>query len=258
MVRRKKRRKSRGKAPNDFDFDIPSLEIPEIKIPIFETTKEKKVDPNRLSRIELISALVDSISSEELYRALIRLGRGKLAEEFKAELERINEKYEKIKAEIGGEKEFGLKSEFSRLIIDELVSKLKEVYKISYRAYNEIDFHKQLEPFLVGLSSAIESALSTFGLDVKVIREFELPSRERIDLMVLVGKFRVGIEVKYSLDETSKVQRLLGQIDEYAPYCDCMLIVIYNQTPSNILRKIKEKEKSIGKEIRIVTPVKVW
>ena len=257
-MRRKKRRKSRRSTSTDFGLDIPTVEIPEIKIPTFEMTKERKIDPNKLSRIELISALVDSISSEELYRALIRLGRGKLAEEFKAELERINEKYRKIKAEIEGKKEFGLKSEFSRLIIDELVSKLKEVYKVSYDAYDEIDFHKQLEPFLIGLTSAIESALSTFGLDVKVIREFELPSHERIDLMVLVGKFKVGIEVKYSLDETSKVQRLLGQIDEYAPYCDAMLIVIYKQTPSNILRKIKEKEKSIGKEIRIVTPTKVW
>ena len=170
----------------------------------------------------------------------------------------MNEKYEKIKAKMKGEKEFGIKSEFSRLIIDELVSKLREVYKVSYQAYDEIGFHKQLEPFLIGLTSAIKSALSTFGLDVKVTREFKLPSRERIDLMVLVGNFRVGIEVKYSLDETSKVQRLLGQIDEYSRYCDAMLIVIYKQTPSNILRKIKEKEKSIGKEIRIVTPTKIW
>ena len=77
MVKSKKGRRSRRKTSDEFGFDIPAFEIPEIKIPTFEATREKKVDPNKLSRIELISKLVDSISSEELYRALIRLGRGR-------------------------------------------------------------------------------------------------------------------------------------------------------------------------------------
>ena len=105
----------------------------------------------------------------------------------------------------------------------------------------------------------VKRELERLGLNVKIKREFKLPHfKRRIDLMITIGGLRIGIEVKYSLREVGVLQRLLGQIDEYAPYCDTLIVAVYKDVPSHVLQEIKNKEKMVGKPIRVVTPTKVW
>ena len=128
---------------------------------------------------------------------------------------------------------------------------------MSYKPRDEIDFHKQIEPFLNGMVSVMETSLTKFGWKVNISREYKLPSNERIDLLISIEGVKIGIEVKYDLKGTAKLQRLLGQIDRYIPYLDLILVVSYHPLSANAINAIKEKEAEKGKTIRIITPNKI-
>ncbi|RLG22224.1 hypothetical protein DRN72_02620 [Methanosarcinales archaeon] len=72
--------------------------------------------------------------------------------------------------------------------------------------------------------------------------------------MISTNKCRVGIEVKFSINESSHRKRLLGQIDEYLKHCDALIVVIYKPVDKEIVRIIEEKEKEKGKIIRVLAP----
>ncbi|MEM5791034.1 MAG: hypothetical protein QXP77_03235 [Candidatus Aenigmatarchaeota archaeon] len=221
----------------NFEFDIPNIEIPEIEIPF----EEEKIPSSKMSKPKLIEILSEKLTSEEIYRALIRLGKHKIAEEFMNEVNLINKRYKELLGRIeGGSEE--LENKIITNIIEEIISKLKRLYTLSFKPTNEIEFHKQIEPFLKGLASALESSLSKFGLIITITREYKLPSNERIDLIISVGQIKIGIEVKYSLEETSQVQRLLGQIDEYINYVDALIILSYSPLNSKTLQILKRKK----------------
>ena len=269
MVRkRRKRRKSKRKTyTNDFGFDIeiprveiPKVELPKIEYPSFEVPERKPINPNKLSKIQLVSILSRSVSSNQLYNALIKLGRHRLAEEFKSELDRINEKYKRMKAEVEGVSgEEMLSNKILQMVVDEIIRKLKGIYSLSTKPLWEKEFQIQLEAFLSGAIQSLKSDIEKLGVGVNIKREFKLPqAHRRIDLMIIVGGMRIGIEMKYSLDEAGKIQRLLGQIDEYSPFCDVLIVAVYKDVYPNVLREIKEKEKAVGKPIKIITPGKIW
>ena len=268
--KRKSKRSKRRKRSDVLGFgsgvdipqiDIPKIEIPQVEIPTLEVSERKPINPNKLSKIQLVSILTRYISSNQLYSALIKLGRHKLAEEFKAELDRINEEYRRTKAEVDGVTEDETFSgKLLQMIVDEVIKELKEIYiTLSTKPLYEKEFQIQLEAFLTGALKSIEKEMKRLGLHVTIKPEFRLPHfQRRIDLMIMVGGFRVGIEMKYSLENAGYVQRLLGQIDEYAPYCDTLIVAVYKDVPSYVLKEIKNKEKTTGKPIRIVTPTRVW
>lgn len=270
MVRRKrKQRKSsrRKRYTNDFGFgidlpriEIPKVEIPKIGYPSFEVPERKPINPNKLSKIQLVSILTKSVSSNQLYSALVKLGRHRLAEELKSELERINEKYRRMKAEVEGvSEEEALSHKILQMVVDEIIKKLKGIYTLSTKPLVEKEFQIQLEAFLGGAIRSLKSDIEKLGVRVDIKREFKLSQvHRRIDLMITVGGMRIGIEMKHSLDEAGEIQRLLGQIDEYSPFCDVLMVAVYKDVRPNVLREIKEKEKMVGKPIRIITPRKVW
>lgn len=272
MVKRRKksRRRTKRKRRNDvwgFDYgidipqiEVPKVEIPRIEVPTLEIPERKPINPNKLSKIQLVSILARSISSNQLYSALIKLGRHRLAEEFKAELDRINEEYRRMKAEVEGIKDSETFSErILQMAVNEVIKKLKGIYNLSTKPLYEEEFQIQLEAFLAGAIESLKNEIKKLGLPFDIKREFRLPHLgRRIDLMIRIGGMRIGIEMKYSLDDAGKVQRLLGQIDEYAPYCDTLIIAVYKDVPSYVLREIKNKENVIDKPIRIITPRKVW
>lgn len=259
---RKKARKTRSSRKEDIfglDFDIPKIEIPEIEIPSldFGPPEQKKINPNKIPKVKLIGILSRQLSTNQIYQALIRLGKHRLADEFLNEIEDINRKYDKMLMGIDGKKEETIGGDLD-VVVDEIISHMRRLYSMSFKPRDEIDFHKQIEPFLNGLVPLLmETSLTKFGGKADVNREYKLPSNERIDLLVSVGGAKIGIEVKYHLKETSKLQRLLGQIDRYIPYLDSLIVISYYPLSSNTINAIKNKEVEKGKPIRIVTPNKV-
>ena len=173
------------------------------------------------------------------------------------EIELVNREYDRKLLKIEGKIEESFEEKILSVVVDEIISHMRGLYSISFKPKDEIDFHKQIEPFIKGVVSVLETSLIKFGWKVNVTREYKFPSNERIDLLISIEGARIGIEVKYDLKETSKLQRLLGQIDRYIPYVDLLIIVSYHPLNTNAVSAIKNKEIEKGKMIRIVTPNKV-
>jgi len=89
---------------------------------------------------------------------------------------------------------------------------MRGLYSISFKPKDEIDFHKQIEPFIKGVVSVLETSLIKFGWKVNVTREYKFPSNERIDLLISIEGARIGIEVKYDLKETSNFRDYWGRL----------------------------------------------
>ena len=231
------------------DFGIPSLDL--------GLDEQKKIDPNKIPKVKLVEILSRRLATNQVYQSFIRLGKHRLAENFLSEIDFVNKKYDRILLEIEGKKEETIGDKIFGVVVDEIISHMRRLYSMSFKPRDEIDFHKQIEPFLNGLVSVMETSLTKFGWNANVNREYKLPSNERIDLMISIGGTRIGMEVKYDLKETSKLQRLLGQIDRYLPYVDLLIIISYYPLNANVISAIKNKEIEKGKPIRIVTPNKV-
>jgi len=215
------------------------------------TTKRKTTTRKKLNKLELIDFLSKELTVDEVYDALIMLGKDKLAEEFKNEVEMINREYNRLLAELRGEK--SEEEEILEKIVNKITDYLKKIYELDIKAEREVDFHKHLESFLAGAITALKEILKKFGIEANVEREYKLPSGERVDLMVTFGNIKIGIEVKMSLSETSIVQRLQGQIDDYIEYCDALIIVSYEPIKRwEFAKRIKQKAEEKGKIIKIV------
>lgn len=259
---RSSRREEDGVHPQNIfglDIDMSKIEIPEIEIPSldFGPPEQKKIDPNKIPKVKLVGILSRQLSTNQIYQVLIRLGKYRLADEFLNEIEFVNKKYDKMLMKIEGKVEESVGDKILGVVVDEIINHMRRLYSVSFKPKNEIDFHKQIEPFLNGVVSVLETSLIKFGWKVSVGREYKLPSNERIDLLISVGGAKIGIEVKYDLKETSKLQRLLGQIDRYIPYLDLLIVISYYPLNSNAINTIKNKEIEKGKPIRIVTPNKI-
>ncbi len=247
-------KKKRNKEANDLDLDISQIIPSSIDLGF---SGQKRININKIPKVELVGILSKKLSENQIYQALIRLGKYKLAENFTSEIEFVNRRYDKILMELDGKAEENAEDKILKVIVEEIMNHMKRLYSMSFKPKNEIEFHKQIEPFLKGLISVIEDSLIKFGWKFKVYREYKLPSNERIDLMISIGNMKIGIEVKYDLKETSKLQRLLGQIDRYIPYTNMLIIISYNPINARAIKSIKNKETEKGRTIRIVTPNEV-
>ena len=69
---------------------------------------------------------------------------------------------------------------------------------------------------------------------------------KRLDLVVVVGGYKIGIETKYDLTQSGHVQRLLGQVDVYSEFVDALFIVQYHpiEDKETIRQLIQKKSKS--------------
>ncbi len=254
-----KRRKSGFNDPfslgiEPLEIEFPKLEMPSLELPSME---RKRIDPNKLSKPQLIALLSKELSVTEVYRALIFVKKHSLAENFRIEAERINQKYDRKIAEIEGRlEEFDLQHKILHQIIDEILSYLKAIYKENFNTHNE--FQNHLKSFLIWLSEVIERQLSKLPISgINVKKEFQVSEKDRLDLLVRIGNWRIGIEVKYDLSNQGEAKRLLGQIDTYLPYCDAFILASYKEIPSWLVNQIKVKEQEKGKMIKILAPNKV-
>jgi len=252
--RRTTRKSRRREDIFGLDFEMPKIDAPPLD---FGLDEQKKMNLNKISKVKLVEILSRQLSTNQIYQSLIRLGKHRLADEFLNEIEFVNKKYDKILMEIDGKVEKAVGDKILGVVVDEIITYMRRLYSISFKPKDEIDFHKQIEPFLNGLVSVLEGSLTKFGWKVNINREYKLPSNERIDLLISIGGAKIGIEVKYDLKETSKLQRLLGQIDRYIPYLDLLIVISYYPLNSNTINTIKNKEIEKGKPIRVITPNKI-
>jgi len=253
----KKKKERRENDIFSLDFDISEVETPKIDIPSLYLDfgqEQEKIDPNKIPKTKLIEILSRQLSINQIYHSIIRAGKHRLADDFLSEIEFVNKKYDKMLFEIEGKKKETVEEKILNTIADDVISHMKRLYSLSFKPKDEIDFHKQIEPFLSGLVSVMETSLTKFGWNVDVCREYKLPSNERVDLLISIGNAKIGIEVKYDLGETTKLQRLLGQIDRYIPYLDMLIVISYHPLDVRTINAIKNKEIEKGKPIRIVTP----
>ena len=262
--------KKRKRSENIFDmsFEIPSID--DISSgglfgdDLFSSSSNKqKMDPKKMTKPELVRFLADNLSSEEIHHALISLGKYRLANSFYDEIKLINEEYEKRLKFINGDtQENDFSEKLINIINNEIVSNLRNIYTVSYKAYDEYDFHAQIEPFLKGMCSIIERSLLKLGVNINVYREYTFPSiddkRNRIDLLIEVGNLKIGIEVKYELEKSGELQRLLGQIDTYIPYLDTLIVLSYMPLSTRAIKLIKSKEAEKRKPIKVITPEAIY
>ena len=254
MPRGRKTRSKRKEKKEDIfglDLDIPKIEVQPLD---FGLGERKKINPKKIPKIKLVEILSRQLSTDQIYRSLIRLGKHRLADEFKNEVEFINKKYDKMLKEMERRVEETTEVKMLDLVVEEIITHMRGLYSIPYRPKDEIEFYRQIVPFLKGLVSGLETSLTKFPWKVNISREYKLPSNERIDLLITIGNVKIGIEVKYDLKEKPILQRLLGQIDRYIPYLDLLIVMSYHPLSFDTINIIKGKEVEKGKTIRIVTP----
>ncbi|MCD6371324.1 MAG: hypothetical protein J7L39_01235 [Candidatus Aenigmarchaeota archaeon] len=238
------------------DTTLPTIEFPKIEFPIeFNSSSEDKPDLSKIPKIKLISILSKQLSTEQIYRSLIRLGKHRVANNFLNEIELVNKRYDQLILNIRGESEKHIEDKLLEVISEEIIDYLKRLYLLPIKKpKDEDDFHKQIEGFLLDVLPALQDSLSKFNLKIDVFNEFKLPHGRQVDLLIRISDIKIGVEVKYKLEKASEDERLLGQIDFYLPYLDMLLIVSYLPVKPNVLRIIKSKEKEKGKRIKILTP----
>ena len=56
--------------------------MPKIEIPFLDLSREQRIDPNKIPKVKLVEILSRNLSTKQIYRELIRLGKHKLAEDF--------------------------------------------------------------------------------------------------------------------------------------------------------------------------------
>ena len=244
---------ARRKSSNDFgfDLDIPTLDIPSLG-------EREKVNPNKLGKDQLVRIIAGRVSWKKIYEGLVSLGKREMAEQLKIEAVAIENKYQTQKSAVKGTAVETTSNVYIDRFIQDIISNLKRVYS-SFDETNikEVDFQRSMKLFLDGATANLQNQLNPFGIIVQVEKEKVLQSGERIDFMISIGNFRIGLEMKTELS-TSYSQRLLGQIDRYIDSCDALLVFMITDIIDSItMTKIKEKASEKNKTIKIITPTKV-
>jgi len=217
----------------------------------------KQPSPYKMPINELVDKLT-GLSSDKISEYLLRTRRREIAEKFKLEIEQINKKYGAEIAEIEGRKVSGA-SETEENIVNDAVDYLRNIKFNINKDNNETQYQEQAKMYLDGAILGLKEKFKHFKIDVQREVPISGDTNERIDLLLSIDNFRIGIEMKKSLDTTGTSQRLLGQIDRYIDLCDALIVwLVFEKYDSVSIKKILDKAHQTGKLIRIVTPEKIF
>ena len=220
-------------------------------------TDTKQPSPYKMPINELVDKLT-GLSSDKISEYLLRTRRREIAEKFKLEIEQINKKYGAEIAEIEGRKVSGA-SETEENIVNDAVDYLRNIKFNINKDNNETQYQEQAKMYLDGAILGLKEKFKHFKIDVQREVPISGDTNERIDLLLSIDNFRIGIEMKKSLDTTGTSQRLLGQIDRYIDLCDALIVwFVFEKYDSVSIKKILDKAHQTGKLIRIVTPEKIF
>jgi hypothetical protein len=220
-------------------------------------TDTKLPSPYKMAKDELVERLT-SVPSDKIYEYLLRTGKRETAAKFQLEIEQIKKKYGTEIAEIEGRKVSGV-SETEENIVNDVVETLRNLKFNINENYNETQYQEQAKMYLDGASLALKEKFKHFKIDVRREAPISGDTNEKIDLVISIDNFAIGIEMKKSLDTTATSQRLLGQIDRCIDLCSALIVLLVFQKYDSVsVNKILEKAHQTGKLIRIVTPEKIF
>jgi hypothetical protein len=133
-------------------------------------------------------------------------------------------------------------SVYLKTIMDEIISLNPEKSK------NEREYQIELKAYLKG---AIPKELQK--QKVFVDTEYRTKTGRRIDIMVQIDNYKIGIETKLSLSSSGQFQRVKGQVLEYAEFVDALILVQKEPLEDQIgMENLKQVAKLMPKPFMVV------
>lgn len=202
---------------------------------IFETKRVK------MNRLEYIDYIAKNAPSSKLIYALKLMKKSLQASELEKNLYIIDGKYEQKKREIK-EGKAAIKDETNEMLLSILNIIKKSIISFNPASHSkESSYQNELLGYLKG-----NLPLRLGKTQSVVEREYKFPNGKKLDLFVSTGGYKIGLETKIDLLSSGQVQRLLGQINEYAKLVDALVVVDYRPIQDeDTIQNLKEvKQKS--------------
>lgn len=219
----------------------------------------KQTSPSKMSKLELVEKLT-GLSSGTIEEFMRNLGYRDRADKFRNEMHVIEQKYgrEIEKVESGVTNEGGEDVEYKVNRIANIFLGLSKQFPNDLRG--ETQFQEWVEKHLQTVKLTYNQDPSTTGLfDFTRESETSFTTHERIDIMVIFDKLKIGVEMKVHLDDPSYLERLLGQIDIYKRACDAMIVWIVSDNFSGTdIHRLQEKSLEKKMIMKIVTPSGIY
>ena len=208
--------------------------------------REKKIILNKLDYVERLSKQPYA----ELSIRLTHLCKWSLADDMEREISFINERYNKeIKSinEVEGNVENSNSEDIFLSTIIETIT--KEIISINPEKY------KKEREYQIGLKEALKVAVrkdfpkSKISVDI----EYKTESGRKIDIMIQIDNYRIGVETKYNLSSSGNFQRVVGQCLEYSTFLDALMVVQYETLDNEIgLNNLKELKNKINIPLKVI------
>ena len=202
--------------------------------------QERKIKLNKFDYVDKIA----KTSYTELVLKLKHLHKSSLADEMQREISFIEKRY--------GEEKRAVKEDIS----EEDVEKNKDILLLTFMntIVDEIigispEHYKKEREYQVGLKEALKIAVKKDFPKSKVSVTIEYPTEtgKKIDIMIQIDNYRIGLELKYNLSSSGNFQRVVGQALEYSNFTDALIIVQYetleNEVGINNLKELKSVMK---------------
>jgi len=196
---------------------------------------------------------VDSIANKpysEIVLKLKHLRKSSLADEMEREVSaieaRLKEEKNSILNEVSPE---DLQKNKDLVLSVYLETIVKEIISLSpEKAKNEKNYQTELKGFL---KSAIKKEFPKQKVSVEI--EYPTKTGKRIDILVQIDNYKIGIETKYELSSSGHFQRAVGQALEYSQFLDALIIVQYETLDNEIgLNNLKKLSNSIMIPFRVI------
>lgn len=201
--------------------------------------RERKINLNKFDYINHIAKKPYS----ELALKLKHLHKSSLADEMEREIsfieKKVHEEKEAIVKNIPQDEMQKshdiLLSTFVKTIIEEIIAINPEKHK------KERDYQTELKG---ALKVAIKKDFSKSKVSVET--EYKTKTGKKIDIIIQIDNYKIGIETKYNLSSSGNFQRAVGQALEYSNFLDALIIVQYETLEDNVgLNNLKELSKHI-------------
>lgn len=204
---------------------------------------EKEFDPEKMqwvyvkergkkSKFDYLEAIANC-SYKEIIPRLRHLHESSLADELEMRIREIEQKYGKRKgALLKGIPLYEDNLQEQDTVLTAIMNKLCD----EIASINPEKYHKERE-FQIGLKEALKVAVKKdFPKSAtRVEMEYEMNGNRRLDILVQIDQYKIGVETKYNLSSSGHFQRAVGQVLEYSRLgLDGLIIVQYEKIEDEI------------------------
>ena len=89
--------------------------------------------------------------------------------------------------------------------------------------------------------------------NVSVSIEYKTKTGKRVDILIQIDNYKIGIETKYDLSSSGSFQRVMGQALEYSEFLDALMLVQFEPLENEIgLNNLKELIKIIKIPFKVI------